>query len=303
MDRINTLNRFFRNNKIARSLALSSLLSFHCLYVSSVTILAPVRLTSRCHRRAHFHGPRRFQSHAQFYNARNTMPTIQRILQNGSLLIFSSRERSGTIAPKFAPTGRGTSARPALRDPIDRSISRSISRILLSFERSHWIQDNPATIPFHRSLIIVLNLRRNDERKRSEKNERSLKKKKKRGATNLRSPRIIFKNSSSKLFSARTRVKFRKKVVCSQRYLPFGAGVEWRLPFLPALGLPLACPFPLQATIGNRLRTVHGFMLLQHRFPPSIGTRCPQPPVSLFFFFFFKFRAFSKPRRRVRWNC
>lgn len=116
------------------------------------------------------------------------MPTIQQIQQSSPLLIFSPRERSDTIAPpKFAPTGRGTSARPVLRDPIDRSPDR--------YRRYSLLWTLTLDLGRFRDVSSFLDnylyfIKKGGKRKNPE-NKKSLKKN--FDAANLRSPRVILK--------------------------------------------------------------------------------------------------------------
>jgi len=116
------------------------------------------------------------------------------------------------------------------------------------------------------------------------------------------SPRDSF-SRREEFFYAEYAKRNSEKAECSRSYLPFGAGVEWRLSFLPTLGLPPAC-LSLPPPRDHREPTTHSSRIYAITTPCSTPCgRCSSSTRWPLLFFFLNSDTFSRPRRARRDCC
>lgn len=262
-------NKLRSARSLARSLQVPFLLSPYCLHLVLVSItLAPVRLTGRCCRQ------RTFTSRAAFGRVFGNQ-AVWRVqhLSAGDATLTNRRSLPGIPFDIFSLSGSDrtrNSRRPEKTLPLTRSIDPSIDTAdFPSSGCSHWIQDDPAT--FHRSFSRSFLPQKEIKRKRKERKIRSISRssfvsffffytRRNEIAIDVNysrsklAPRLFFPTRNFR--RAVRKAEFRIGRECSRSYLPFSAGVEWRLSFLPTLSLPPAC-LSLPPLRDHRAPTTH----------------------------------------------
>jgi len=278
--RVNVLDRFSREQQVrslARSIQAPFLPSSCRLCLVSIA-LAPVRLTGR----------RDAAASALSRRAALRSRARSRRCNDGRNLDADTGDSHGV------PLGslRGIEIRADRKRRFrsrDRSIDLSIDVAdFPSSGRSHrTLQDDPAT--FHRSFSrssLHSQSKRKKERRNPEQREFDLfprfflfffytkrdefaHRLKLNLAVEARGPRL-FPRRGKRLFHEDVESGVPKRPSCSRSYLAFGAGVEWRLSFLPTLGLPPAC-LSLPPPRDHREPTTHSSRIY------AITTPCSTP--------------------------